>query len=70
MNLPNPFKREQSAAARRERSAQVEKAVTTSLRTLATAFTRLADVIERRRLARAGYKEPERYLERTDGNTK
>jgi hypothetical protein len=68
--FPNPFKREQSSVARRERNAQIEKAATSSLRTLATAFTRLADAIERRRLTRAGYQEPERYLKRTDGDTK
>ena len=52
--------------AKRERAEQVEKAVTTSLRALATAFTKLANIVEKRRLSRAGYHEPERYLERTD----
>jgi len=56
--------------ARRERVELVEKNVTRSLRALATAFSRLADAVEKRRLARAGYEKQERYLERTDGPQK
>jgi hypothetical protein len=64
-----PFlsKREQSDVARRERVEEVEKNVTRSLRALATAFSKLADAVEKRRLARAGYEKPEQFLERTDG---
>jgi hypothetical protein len=60
------FKRETSDAARRERMEEVERSVTHSLRTLASAFTSLANIIEQRRLQRAGYEKQERFLERTD----
>ena len=60
------FKRESSDAARRERVEELERAVTQSLRTLAGAFTQLANAIEQRRLSRAGYEKQERFLERTD----
>jgi outer membrane protein TolC len=67
MRLPLFFKRgDSSDAARRERVEGLERAVTQSLRTLATAFGQLANVIEQRRLQRAGYEKQERYLERTD----
>jgi hypothetical protein len=66
MRLPFFQRKEQSDAARRERAEQIERNVTSTLRMLATAFTRLADGIEKRRLSRAGYHEQERYLERTD----
>lgn len=62
----NPFKKDNSVAARRERIEEVERTVTTSLRSLATAFTSLANMIEQRRLSRAGYEKQERFLERTD----
>jgi len=67
---PFPSKKEHSDVARRERVELVEKNVTRSLRALATAFSRLADAVEKRRLARAGYEKQERYLERTDGPQK
>jgi hypothetical protein len=60
------FKRETSDAARRERVEELERAVTQSLRTLASTFTTLANMIEQRRLQRAGYEKQERFLERTD----
>ena len=60
------FKKESSDAARRERVEDLERNVTKSLRTLAGAFTQLANMIEQRRLARAGYEKQERFLERTD----
>jgi hypothetical protein len=66
MRLPFFSRREQSDAAKRERSEELERSLASTLRVLATAFTRLADGIEKRRLTRAGYKEPERFLERTD----
>ena len=66
MWLTSLFKRESSEAARRERMEEVERSVTQSLRTLATAFTSLANMIEQRRLSRAGYEKQERFLERTD----
>ena len=66
MRLPQFFKRESSDAAKRERLAGLERGVTQSLRTLATAFSQLANLIEQRRLSRAGYEKQERFLERTD----
>lgn len=67
MRLPLIFKRgESSDAARRERLEELERSVTQSLRTLATGFTQLANMIEQRRLSRAGYEKQERFLERTD----
>jgi hypothetical protein len=66
MRLPFFSRREHNEAARRERAEQLERSVTSTLRVLAATFTRIADGIEKRRLARAGYHEPERYLERTD----
>jgi len=70
MKLPFFQRKKQSDAARRERADAIEKNVTATLRMLATAFARLADGIEKRRLARAGYHEQERYLERTDNRSK
>lgn len=66
MWLPRFLRRDTSDDARRERVEEVERTVTTSLRTLATAFTQLANMIEQRRLSRAGYEKQERFLERTD----
>ncbi len=60
------FRRETSDAARRERMEEVERQVTQSLRSIAGAFTSLANMIEQRRLQRAGYEKQERFLERTD----
>lgn len=62
------FKRESSDAARRERLEEIERQLTQSLRTIGTAFTSLANMIEQRRLHRAGYEKQERFLERTDSN--
>jgi hypothetical protein len=63
-----PFARKESSdAARRERLDEIERGVTQSLRSLATAFTQLANAIEQRRLSRAGYEKQERFLQRTDG---
>ncbi|MBK7860811.1 MAG: hypothetical protein IPJ65_19855 [Archangiaceae bacterium] len=70
MRLPLFFKRETSDAARRERVEGLERSVTKSLRGLATAFTQLANMIEQRRLSRAGYEKQERFLERTDVHKK
>ena len=66
MRFTDLFKKETSEAARRERVEELERQVTTSLRTLAGAFTSIANMIEQRRLSRAGYEKQERFLERTD----
>lgn len=64
MRLPLLFRRENSDAARREREEAVEKVLTEGLRKLSQALTKLADVIEQRRLERGGYKPPGEFLER------
>jgi hypothetical protein len=68
MRLPHFFKRESTDAARRERVEGLERAVTQSLRSLASAFSQLANMIEQRRLQRAGYEKQERFLVRTDAS--
>ena len=65
MRLPLLFRRENSAAARREREEQIERAVSAGLRTLASMFQKAADLIESRRLNRNGFKPPGEFLERT-----
>ncbi len=66
MRLPPLFRRENSDAARREREEAMERVVTQGLRTLADLLKKMADLIEQRRLERAGYKQPpEQFLERT-----
>lgn len=64
MRLPFLVRRENNAAAQRERTDQVEKAVTESLRKLAKLVTQTADLIEKRRLERKGYEAPETFLQR------
>jgi len=69
MKWPGFLKRKETTdAAKRERREEVERAVTGSLRALATAFTQLANAIEQRRLSRAGYEPQERFLQRTDAD--
>ena len=70
MRLPLLFRREKSDASKREKTEEVEKVLTGTLRSLATALTSLANTIERRRLARAGYEKQEKFLERTDRHQK
>ncbi len=60
------FRKEKSAAARREREDQLAKALTEGLRTLSTLLTGLADRVEKERLERNGYHPQERFLQRTD----
>lgn len=66
MRLPLLFRRENSSAARREREAQLEKAVTDGLRKLSDVLKQAADLIEARRLEKRGYPPQERFLERSD----
>ncbi|MEW6430824.1 MAG: hypothetical protein AB1730_04890 [Myxococcota bacterium] len=66
MRLPLLFRRENSSAARRERQAQLERAVTEGLRRLSDLLKTVADQIEARRLERRGYEQQDRFLERTD----
>ena len=58
------FRRENSSAARREREERFEKAVVEGFRTLSDLLKVAADAIEKKRLERQGYKEPEQFLER------
>ncbi len=66
MRLPLLFRRENSSAARRERQAKVERALTDGLRRLSDVLKTAADVIEARRLERRGYESQEQFLERSD----
>lgn len=66
MRLPLLFRRENSSAARRERQAQLERAVTEGLRRLSDLLKTAADQIEARRLEKRGFEQQERFLERTD----
>lgn len=66
MRLPLLFRRENSSAARRERQAQLERALTEGLRKLSEILKTTADLIEARRLEKRGYEQQERFLERTD----
>lgn len=66
MRLPAFLRRENSIAARNERSDAVEKMVSRSLRGMASLLTRAAELVEKQRLQRAGYTEQGRFLERTD----
>ena len=69
MRLPKLFGRENSDAAKRERQDRAERIVTEGLRTLADLMSALADRIEERRLARSGYEEQGKFLERTPSRT-
>lgn len=66
MRLPLLFRRENSSAARRERQAKLERALTEGLRRLSDVLKSTADLIEARRLERRGYEQQERFLERTE----
>lgn len=66
MRLPLLFRRENSAAAKAERQARLERAVTEGLRTLASVLQEAANLIEKQRLSRQGYETKRDYLERKD----
>lgn len=66
MRLPLLFRRENSAAAKAERQARVERAVTEGLRRLAGVLQQAADLVEKQRLEREGYESQKSFLERTD----
>ncbi|MDP1919497.1 MAG: hypothetical protein Q8L14_24815 [Myxococcales bacterium] len=66
MRLPLLFRRENSATARAERQARLERAVTDGLRRFADVLKQAADLIEKQRLSRQGYDTKKDYLQRTD----
>ncbi|MDX2010193.1 MAG: hypothetical protein SFW67_08390 [Myxococcaceae bacterium] len=66
MRLPQLFRRENSSAARRERQAQVERAITDGLRRLSDVLKQAADLIEKQRLSRSGYETKQDFLQRLD----
>ena len=66
MKFPLFSKRDTSKAAQLEAQAQFERAVADGLRALGTLLTRAAELVEAQRLARKGYEEQEKYLERLD----
>jgi hypothetical protein len=65
LRLPLLFRRENSGAARAERQARLERALTEGLRTVADVLKRTAEVIEKRRLSREGFEAQKTFLERT-----
>lgn len=66
MRLPLLFRRENSAAAKAERQARLERAVTEGLRRLASVLEQAASLVEKQRLEREGYEQKKTFLERTD----
>ena len=70
MKFPLIFSRERSSVAARARQEHLEKALSDGLRLMGQMCTKLANVVEAQRLARAGYQEQERFLERTDRKKK
>lgn len=62
------FKKENSSAAQRERQDQMEKLLADGLRTLSSVLTKLADLVEKQRLSRAGFEKPDKFLERQPGD--
>jgi hypothetical protein len=60
------FSRESTEAARRERQEQLEKRVVEGFRQLSGLLQKAAEYIEARRLERNGFREQEKFLERTD----
>jgi hypothetical protein len=60
------FRKENNAAAQRERRERLERRVAEGFRQLALVFQKAAEVVEARRLERNGYESQEKFLERTD----
>jgi len=56
----------QRLAARLAPADQAERVLAETFRTLGALCTRLADLVESQRLARAGYRDQGRFLERLD----
>lgn len=52
----------------REGEDRTDKLVVEALRLMSQVFTKLADAVESERLARQGFKDQERFVERTDPN--
>ena len=63
------FRKENSTAAQRERQEQMEKLLADGLRNLSSVLTKLADLVERQRLSRAGFEKPDKFLQRHDSST-
>jgi hypothetical protein len=59
------FGSEKTAAARRERQEQMEKAVADGFRMLSKLLSRAADLVEKQRLQRNGYEKQGEFLERS-----
>ena len=66
MRLPQLFRRENSSAARQERQARLERALTEGLRRLSHVLEQAADLIEKQRLSRSGYETKKDFLQRLD----
>jgi len=61
-----PLFSKKALAARDDPKAEIEKMLVQSFRMLGQLMSKLADVIEHKRLERQGYRGQERFLERVD----
>ena len=60
------FRKDKSKTAQLEAQANFERALADGFRALGRLFHQAAEVIEAQRLARSGFAEQERFLERLD----
>lgn len=70
MKLPSIFGRKDASIQKQQAQDQAERLLVESFRTLSAVCLRFADFIETQRLARQGYEEQGRYLERLDQKDK
>ncbi len=66
MKLPLPFRDRGSTTVVRAAEDRTEKLLAEGLRLLGQFCAKMADLIEAQRLARAGYGEQDKFLERLD----
>ena len=66
MKFPQLFRREKSPQGARQTQDRAEKLLAEGLRRLGQVLSRLADLVEAQRLARAGFERQGKYLERLD----
>lgn len=66
MKLPTLFSREKSLPAAREAQDRAEKLLAESFRMLSEVCAKMADYVEAQRLAKAGFEEQGKFLERLD----
>lgn len=66
MKFPQLFKRGKGGVSVQPTQDRAQKAFVDSLRALSRVFSKLADLVEKQRLERAGYEQQDKYLERLD----